>query len=228
MINLNLWDIGKVHRALDAQNKNIIIPKLFIRNSDAAIIFLDCSKKDKDFDKSLSGALRWRKFINKASEQIGNRKPLKWMLSLTKSDLITDAEKELQIAKIKKYLKLKTTVIDDIEYSSAKNGENVNESIAKLAFSVIRYDNENDLGEEQKEDKNFTPSFKQAKIKKSSDRRSVAEQDLAPYIAYEAKEPIMVSQAQERVRNRKSGLLDEVDDSFSSSGSEFPETILDL
>ena len=119
-------------------------------------------------------------------------------------------------------------MIEEIEYSSAKNGENVNESIAKLAFSVIRYDNENDLGEEQKEDKNFTPSFKQAKINKSSDRRSVAEQDLAPYIAYEAKEPIMVSQAQERVRNRKSGLLDEVDDSFSSSGSEFPETILDL
>lgn len=86
---INFWDIGKVHRALDSQNKNIIIPKLFIRNADAAIIFVDSSKKDKDFEKSLSGALRWRKFINKASEQIGNKKSLKWMLLLSKSDLVS-------------------------------------------------------------------------------------------------------------------------------------------
>ena len=65
-------------------------------------------------------------------------------------------------------------------------------------------------------------------MKKSPERRSLAEQDLPPKIAFDAQEPIIVSQAQERVRNRKSGLLDEIEDSYSSSGSEFPGESIDL
>ena len=143
---INFWDIGKVHRALDAQNKNIIIPKLFIRNSDAAIIFLDCSKKDKDFEKSLSGALRWRKFINKASDQIGNKKALKWMLVLSKSDLVYEEERELQTKKINKYLRQKSTKIEQVQYSSSKDGSNISESIGQLVFSIL-----NDVSEEEEQ-----------------------------------------------------------------------------
>ena len=143
---INFWDIGKVHRALDAQNKNIIIPKLFIRNSDAAIIFLDCSKKDKDFEKSLSGALRWRKFINKASDQIGNKKALKWMLVLSKSDLVSEEERELQTKKINKYLRQKSTKIEQVQYSSSKDGSNISESIGQLVFSIL-----NDVSEEEEQ-----------------------------------------------------------------------------
>ena len=81
-------------------------------------------------------------------------------------------------------MKLKSTKIDQIHHCSAKDGGNIPESVGQLVFSVLN--DIHDTEEEVKDDFKTTPTFKKPKVKKSPERRSLAEQDLPPKITYDA------------------------------------------